>query len=279
MIALFFSAVLVAQAAPPSAEQLYGEALHNSRLLTQAPNASYTVDIHVTNAKYVSVRTSDGHASVGFQIGGSAGKADDTVSAVYRNDDDSTALLTQDGRWGTITSPWVNPTWSGLSDWMRYGIDGRPALSPSSSPSAVTATPTAVPTSVPHTIAAVTAMGVAYYNVSDAGAGTCANGDPGHAVHLIARENPREHPLTGATVDLVTKRLCSISIGFRQTGAFSANGIIDAALSERDGMMLVTHEHMEFNVHALAIQLKHIEVEMSYHGFAFPQTLDQALFK
>lgn len=280
MIAAILLAAALAQVAP-SSEQFYAEALRNTRLLTEPANATYTVDVHVANARFLRKRMENARAETAFEMGDPAGKAQDSFAAAYRDSDDLTAIQVPNGGWATQTNPFLNPTWTGIADWMKYGIDGRPASQHASHALQTVSSSTPTRETAPPTITVVSVMGLAYYNVFDAGIGHCANGDPGHAVHLVARRNAHDHALTGATIDLRTHRLCMIQIGFPRlsAGPLEANGLVDADLSEKDGMVLISHEHIELNVHAFAIQVKHIVAEVDYHDFAFPQALDQEMFK
>ncbi|HET9030062.1 MAG TPA: hypothetical protein VFN49_07795 [Candidatus Aquilonibacter sp.] len=259
------TAPIAQPAPPPSAKDFYARALHNMRSIQQPAFATYHVHVSVSGATFVVNRSPKGPAFVGFAVGHSKPSPPD-FHAAYRDADGLTGVETPQG-WGTVRSPMFDPTWTGVSDWMRYGFDGRPE-------STGTPAPRATPSpKEPPVIVTVSAMGVAYYNVTDEGAATCANGDAGHRVHLIARRDPQAHPLTDAVIDMRTQQLCGVRFGFRQSGPLSASGVIDLDLAAIDGTMLVTRERAQFNVHLLAIPLKPIVAEMRYGDFAFPDTV------
>jgi len=257
-----------------SPEQLYARAVEHMKALPQPPNATYAVDIHVDGAGFLLDRKPDGRAEIGFVVGDRNAKPDGSFQAAYRSSDGLTALQTKPGQWADTTDPLFDPTWSGISDWIRYGLHGRPATAtPMPSP-----TPAAQATAVPE-IAAVTAFGVAYYDVYDRGVKSCANGDPGHAVHLIAHRDPADHPLTDATIDLSTGELCALSFAVRQAGPVSLRASIDLDLGTVNDQPVVTHESFVITVHVLAFAVKQIKAIATYHNFAFPQSLDPSLFQ
>ena len=196
-------------ALPPSAEQYYEDAIEAMRTVPQPNYATYNVHVHISGLGFMLTREADGKASIDLTLGDRRAKSDATFPAAYRKSDDLTSVRTPQG-WGIIRSPIFNPTWSGVQDWIRYGWSGRP--------DSATAMPSPTPgaNGLP-VIAAVRAMGVAFYNVSDGGAASCANGDPGHRVHLIARKDPLDHPLTDAVIDERTNRFCRVRFEMRQS--------------------------------------------------------------
>src|SRR5271154_4330789 len=172
---------------PPSAEQYYANSIATMRSLSQPNFATYDVQVRTTGGHLAIERQPNGVASIELTID-RHGKPDVNFSAAYRKSDDLTSVETPQG-WGVISAPLFDPTWNGVYDWIRYGLNGRP----DSATAAPLPTPAAGGLPV---IGAVRAMSVAFYDVSDGGAATCANGDPAHRVHLIARNDPLDHPLT-----------------------------------------------------------------------------------
>jgi hypothetical protein len=244
------------------------------RHLRQPTNLAYVVAEHVSGANIWLVRHPDGSASFGFIMGGKGDGPDGTYRAAHRGIDELTAMQLHDGKWAKIRSPIFDPTWSGIEDWMRYGIDGRPAdASPSPGPSAVHV---AEPTQIPE-IAAVTAMGVAYYHVFDGGAGSCENGDPGHRVHLVAWRDPQSHPLTDATIDLTTQMLCEVRFGVHQSGVLGVTGDIALDLGTEHDLSVVESEQFDLTVRVLGFAAKRVVATANYTDFATPTTLDPAI--
>jgi hypothetical protein len=252
---------------PPSAEQYYSQAVEAMRNVPQPKYATYDVHVHITGLGFELMREPDGKASIDLTLSG--GKPDTTFPAAYRKSDDLTSVLTPQG-WGIVRSPIFDPTWNGVEDWIRYGWSGR-SDSATAPPS-----PTPDANGLP-VIAAVRAMGVAFYNVSDGGAATCANGDPAHRVHLIARKDPLDHPLTDAVIDERTTRFCSVRFEMRQSiVAVGYTFTTELNIADVDGESLVRNGTMDFVGRAVGIGVKRVTMTFAYDRFAFPPTLDDA---
>src|SRR5215469_3856063 len=165
-------------AAPPTAEQYYKNAIEATRSVAQPEFATYDVHVHVNGMGFALDREPDGRASMNLGWARNM-KPDASFAAAYRKSDDLTAVQTPQG-WATTHSPFFDPTWKGVDDWIRYGLNDPPVIDPRAS-----SVPSAVPSGL-SVIGAVRAMGVAFYDVGDGGASTCANGNAAHRVHLIA---------------------------------------------------------------------------------------------
>lgn len=263
-----FALLFATAAIPPSAEQYYAAAVEKMRAQRPVDDLTYRIAVESTGAKFYTGRKPNGHLSLWWGIG-SRVKADPPMQAAYRSSDHLTAIDTPKG-WGTTQMPIFDPTWSGIYDWIRYGFDGPPKNAKADE---TAQRPIEAPT-----IATVHAMGVAYYNVMDGGPAQCPDGAPGHRVHLSARENATAHPLTEAIIDASSGEFCSLSFGFVSSGIFSARGAMTLALTHEDRRVLVTGERIEFNVHALMIQFKHIVSNVTFSNFAFPASLPEAYF-
>lgn len=261
-----------ADAIPPSAEQFYESAVRAMRTLQQPQNATYVADVHTQGASFQVTRQPNGRATIGFVIGVGGTKPDGSYSIVYRGSDLLTALQTEKGDYAVTSIPLFNPTWSGIYSWMRYGLDGAPPATPSKPP-ASSADPSAPPV-----IAVVASMGGGNYRVEDRGGSQCANGDAAHSVHLIARSNPDQHPLTDAAVDLRTQRFCMVRFRVRQDGALGLTGFIEMQLGDVNGYRLVQNETIDLTVRAMGIAVRHIIATATYRNFAFPATIGPGIF-
>lgn len=273
-LAAVISALVLAQtaAAPPSAEQYYAHAIESMRNVTQPNYATYDVRVHVTGLGFILTREPNGKASVGLVMGDKRAKSDATFPAAYRKRDDLTSVQTADGSWGVISMPLFDPTWNGIDDWIRYGFNGRPD-SATAAPS-----PTPEPNGLP-VIAAVRAMGVAFYDVNDAGAATCANGDAGHRVHLIARRDPLDHPLTDAVIDTRTNQLCFARFGMHQSiVAVGYDSTIELNIGDEDGASVVQSGKADLTMRAMGIGVKRVTMSFAYDHFAFPAVLSDEIF-
>jgi hypothetical protein len=255
-------------ASAPSAEQYYAQAIQTMRDVPQPDYATYGVHVHVTGLGFFLTREPNGKADIELPL--SRG-ADASFSAAYRRSDDLTSVETPQG-WGTIRAPLFDPTWNGVYDWIRYGWNGRP--------DSATAPPLPAPdASGLRTIAAVRVMGVAFYSVSDAGAAKCANGDSAHRVHLVARRDPLDHPLTDAMIDLRTNHLCFVRMEMRQSiVAAGYSSTFELNIDDFDGESLVRSGTYGVIVRAAGIGVKSARLTFAYDHFAFPSTLAGEMF-
>ena len=122
-------------------------------------------------------------------------------------------------------------------------------------------------------------MGVAFYDVSDAGAATCANGDPAHRVHLIARRDPLDHPLTDAVIDERTNRFCSVRLAMHQSVvAAGYTATFELNIADVNGESLVRSGTIEFVVRLMGFGVKHVRMTFAYDHFSFPPTLAADMF-
>jgi hypothetical protein len=270
MLALVLMTALATE--PPSASLYYVQAIEAMRDLPQPNFATYDVHVHMTGMNFLLGRETSGKASIG--VGWGRGTSPDaSFSAAYRQSDDLTSVLTPKG-WGVISShsPIFNPTWNGVNDWIRYGFNGRP--------DSATAPPLPTPDAngLPE-IAAVEAMGIAFYDARDGGAAACPNGDDAHRIHLIARRDPIEHPLTDVVIDRRTGRLCSVRLGMHQSVvAAGYNGTIDLNLEDVNGQSLVRSGMLDFEMRAMGVGVKRVTMRLDYDDFAFPPTLGGDMF-
>lgn len=252
----------------PSAAAYYAQAIENMKALPEPANTTYRVRIVTTGARFSILNDKEKRRlGVEWELGRSGDPQD--FAATYHAGDHA-VFLNLDSTWSKMPSPIFNPTWSGVADWIRFGAFGNAHYDATPSPME-TSSPDAAPT-----IATVRAFGVAYYDVRDAGSQMCANGHAGHAVHLIAHEAPKDHPLTHAVVDTSNNQICEVEFGFRQTGPISATGQMTLNIALVGGTPLVTSERVVFNAHALGIQLKRIVSDVAYSDIAFPTMLPEA---
>ncbi len=275
LAAALFTAALglpVRAAPPPSAEQYYAQAIQAMRDVPQPNYATYDVHVHVTGVGFILKREPDGKASIGLWMHDRRAKPDASFPAAYRKSDDLTSVQTSQGPWGIIRSPVFDPTWKGIEDWIQYGLNGRPDSA------------TALPLPTPDAnglpvIAVVRAMGVAFYDVSDAGVARCANGDQAHRVHLIARKDPLDHPLTDAAIDTRTNRLCFVRLGMHQSVvAVGYDSTIDLNISDVNGESLVRNGTIDLTLRAMGFGVKRITMTFAYDHVAFPTTLASDMF-
>ncbi len=258
---------------PPSAEAFYANALERMRQIAEPQFATYHTRIRIQGANLQLTRSPRGRVVFGVNIGTPGLKPYGDFRAAYRASDHLVAIDTPQG-WGTAHGTVLDPTWSGVDDLIRYGFNDPPAPAASATPSPA---PAGANSTTP-VIAVIHAIGIAYYSVYDGGEQPCANGDAGHRVHLVARENPHSHPLSDAVIDLRTGKLCSMSFAIRQGGIFSASGDITLDLAEQGLYTIVDHERFEFTAHAFAIAVKHVVGNVAFSDLRFPASVSPQFF-
>jgi hypothetical protein len=147
-------------------------------------------------------------------LGIRAGSSSSTWQMRHRTDDYATEIVDAAGTRYVSQRSFFDPTWYGafraLHDGLIFYQDVEPPLSTIATPA---------PTKTPdlRTIEIVRVMGTSTYQASDAGAATCANGDPGHALHLTSRDGAPQHQLTDVVVELRSMRFCSMRFGVRDS--------------------------------------------------------------
>lgn len=243
------------------------------RRVAEPSFATYRAHVAVRGANFLLTRSKSGRVDFGFNIGDSSLKPYGDFRGAYRASDRLVAIDTPQG-WGTTSFPPLDPTWNGVDALIRFGFNGppEPAAAAVSSPAPLAANAS------PPVIAVIHAIGVAYYNVYDGGPQACANGDTGHRVHLVARENPQAHPLTDAVIDLRRGGLCTLNFGFHQAGILSASGDMTLDLTDEGSYTVVDHERFDLTVHAFAIAFKHIVGDVTFSDLQFPASVDPRIF-
>jgi hypothetical protein len=255
---------------PPSAEEFYARAVTQMRGHPEPAFATYDASITGLNCSA---------EKVGFTCTLSKGTAqsEEPFSIDLRQSDGRVALR-RDGRSIVFDdSTFLNATWPGVDALIRRGFTGMGNATPSTPPPSQ---PGAAPSSLP-VIAVVSTLSVANYNVYDAGAATCPNGDGGHALRLSARHDPLRYPLTGATVDLRTGDLCALRFNANVNAAGGLVGATSGAqidLRNVGGFDVVTNERFDIDLRAIGIAVKHLHINVAYSNFAFPKTIAPQAF-
>lgn len=171
-------------------------------------------------------------------------------------------------------STFLNATWPGIDAIIRHGFLGS-GSAPSPNP-----LPAQSPSALP-VVAVVSAFSAASYNVYDAGPALCANEGAGHAVRLVARQDPLRYPLTGATVDLTSGDLCAVRFDAKLRAAAGLVGATAGArldLENVAGYEVVTNERFDIDLRAFGVAVKHVAVDITYSDFEFPKTIDPEIF-
>jgi hypothetical protein len=255
---------------PPSAEEFYARAVTQMRGHPEPAFATYDASITGLNCSA---------EKAGFTCTLSKGTAQsEEPFSIDLRESDGRVALRRDGRSIVFDdSTFLNATWPGVDALIRRGFTGMGNATPSTPPPSQ---PDAAPSSLP-VIAVVSTLSVANYNVYDAGAATCPNGDGGHALRLSARHDPLRYPLTGATVDLRTGDLCALRFNANVNAAGGLVGATSGAqidLRNVGGFDVVTNERFDIDLRAIGIAVKHLDINVAYSNFAFPKTIAPQAF-
>jgi hypothetical protein len=253
--------------APPSAEEFYAHAVEQMRHHPDPAFASYDASITGLNCSVTA-------AGIACTLGRSTAQSEKPFPVDLRQSDGRIAIDPQSKPMVLGDSTFLNATWPGVDAIIRRGFTGIGGASPS------TPTPQQPSSALP-VIAVVSTISVENYNVYDAGAATCATGDAGHAVRLVARHDPLRYPLTGATIDLQTGDLCAVRFDAKVNGAGGLVGVTGGAqldLESVGGYDVVSNERFSIDLRAVGIAVKHLDINVGYSNFAFPKTIEPAIF-
>jgi hypothetical protein len=259
--------LLAVSPSPPSAEEFYARAVVQMQRHPEPAFATY-------NASVSGLNCSVENGGVACTLGKSTAKSEAPFMVDLRRSDGRVALHKEGVSEVLGDSTFLNATWPGIDAIIRHGFTGMGNAPPSTLP------PTQPPSTLP-VIAVVSALSVANYTVYDAGPATCANGNAGHAVRLVARHDPLRYPLTGATIDLSTGDLCRLRFNANVSAAAGIIGATSGAqlnLANVGGYEVVTNERFDIDLRAIGIAIKHISVNVAYSEFAFPKAIAPQVF-
>jgi hypothetical protein len=254
---------------PPSAEEYYAQAV--ARMRAHPAPAFATYDALVSGLQCDVGAKGELNCSLSL---GKAPQRSSPLTVALRQSDGRVALA-QRGRAAVLgDSTFLNATWPGVDEIIRRGFTGKRDAEPAPAPSP--AADAALPV-----IATVSAFAADRYRAYDEGPTICSTGRPGHAVHLVARRDPMEYPLTEATVDVGTGDLCAVRFNARVEGPASLVGATGSArldLERVGGYDVVSDEHFDVDLRAVGIAVKHFGIDIDYSNFAFPKAIDPGTF-
>jgi hypothetical protein len=264
------------EAAPPTAREYYEVALAHMRALPEPAYVTYAAALsgegdHIE----ISRAPSDGTLNVAVTLGHPTHEPV-LFSAAFRASDGVVSTQMKDGTHAITRSGFLNPTWAGAYKMMRDGWDSLGEPTPTPEPMA---SPSAQMTDIP-TIAVVKAISPGFYRIQDGGAQSCPRGVPGHRIHLVAYDDPLEHPLTDAIIDARTQEICSLRFGLRQgLGVGSATGEMVINFERVGEYQVISDSEIGFDIHGFGFELKHMGLSVSYSNLVFPSSLPNAIFK
>ncbi|MDP9025132.1 MAG: hypothetical protein M3N13_07155 [Candidatus Eremiobacteraeota bacterium] len=260
----------IAAQTAPSAEVFYRRALEQTRRHAMPAFATYAAMIDGLDC---SVEDAGKGVRCGLKLSGHS-VTKEPLQVAYRAIDDRLAFEQRGRSFVSGDGPFLNATWRGVDDLIRWGFLGKPAAKPQSAA-------TIDPQSRLPVIAVVSSLSPDAYRVDDAGASVCSNRDLGHMVRLTALRDPLRYPLSAAVVNMRTGALCMLRFGARvnaAAGLVGANGVAELDLANESGYELVQHERLALNLRTVGIAVKHFDVGIAFSNYAFPQSLPPIVF-
>lgn len=252
-------------------ERIYVQALERMKNTREPKFAVFEASADVVNGAILA-RRSEESDELNFRVTSDYSSPAHADFAVLTSSDRSAYSVKVDG--GPIAVSrlaLLNATWRGLYTWMNYGFEGAaPAPKPASSSAPVIAEQDPV-------IAVVTAIGIAFYNVRDGGAGVCPNGDAGHRVVLEPLGDLYKHPLREVTIDEATGLFCSMRfiapLRYDVNGTPVAAADVEVHLMELDGYFVVSDERAAFDSAAPNGRTVRVVTTIRFDRFVFPTQL------
>lgn len=254
---------------PPGAEAFYNEAVQSMRELAQPQYLTYDM---VGTPDGMSISLVVENHLVWLVMPHERTSTPVTWTIRHRTDDYASEIFEADGGRLVSTRPFFDPTWYGAFRALRDGMLGyQQAERPISS----FATPAPVSTPDLRTIAVVTVMGSTMYRVVDRGAATCANGDPGHAIHLVPRWHDHRHQLTDVVVDLRNMHFCTMRFTLAELGV---RDTVEEHYANVGGYWLQTGGSIAAAFQPLGISLSHGKWRYRIENVAFPKAIPSESF-
>ena len=256
--------------APPSAVAFYRQALERTRDHLQPSFATYQAKVDGLDC---SVEEGN-NVACHLKIGGAQGSTKEPIAVSYRASDERLAMQQQGRSFVLSDVAFMNATWQGVDELIRYGFIGKPTVKPAPSASLD-------PQSHLPVIAVVSSLSPDAYRIEDVGPQACGNGDPGHMVHLIALRDPLRYPVDDAVVNMRTGDLCMVRFAPHANamiGLVGANGEAELDLGSDNGFVMVQDERIVVFLRAVGIAVKRLNFNIAFSNYAFPSDLSPVVF-
>jgi hypothetical protein len=253
----------------PSPEAFYSSAVDSMRALPQPQYLTYTMEGEGDN---LSIGLRVIRHLVWLEMTTGPAEFPSEWAIRHRTDDYASEITEYDGRRLVSSRAFFDPTWYGAFRALRDGMlmYQRPDL-----PVSAYATPTPGPSPDLRTIAVVSVIGSNIYRVVDKGAATCADGDSGHALHLISRDRDPRHQLADVVVNLRNMHFCTMRFNVSDSG-FS--GSVEQHYRSVGGYWLQTDGVIETGVRALGILIGHGVWRYRLVQMSFPTSIPAQTF-
>jgi len=261
----------IASAAPTADEQLYAKTIATMRDLPKPPYLTFVVNITSRGVRKMVLLNNHGFGVFRVCVNGNE-QPSVSWGASYRASDDLASVANTPQSHLLSHLALFSPTWTGAYDWLRYGLNGRPPV-PKSNPQ-----PSPAPTEQLKTIGMVRALGPSSYRISAANPTICPGGQQGRHLQLTPRDGDiQKHPLTDVTIDLASRRFCSMR--FHAPGNGIGISFSELRFGTVNGYFVTTDVNTDFRGYGqFGIGGHRGEWRITYDEMRFPDKLDDAIF-
>jgi hypothetical protein len=260
---------LVAAADPPTARDLYVQAIAAMSDLPQPPYVTYRMEGNAQGLQ-VGLTTISGQVWLNIRPGSTS----DRWTLRHRTYDYESEIVSQsDGRRYVSQRSFFDQTWYGAYRALRLGmLYSQDPAEPRPSPGV--ATPAPDPSL--KTIGAIKVMGPAIYDVDDRGTAVCPNGGPGRALHLTSRTRDPQHQLSDVIVDLQSMRFCVMRFG--TAGALGFHGIVEQHYGDVGGYWMQQGGFLDGTLRVFGVSTHHGVWRYRLLDMQFPSSLPPDTF-
>jgi hypothetical protein len=264
-----------------SPDVAYVHAVEAMRALVSPPYATYASNWESTGLGFEFEQDRD-RIVIDVGLGGGLSRERE-YDASYRSADRALEFTNDAGDRLVGHGHLLEPTWAGAYDILRYGLRGNdPAAVATSAPSGAfdTSAPVAVAAlqTPPPAIGSVTAISPLYYRVFDNGTRACAGLGDGRALHLVARHDVQQHPLTDVVLDPATGRFCSMTFVLKESGLAGITGHYTIDFAPFGSYWLVSDGLIDINVRLFGIAAKHATLHWAISGVTTPPSIPDEAF-
>lgn len=257
-------ALAVATAAAPAAPSTQAFYVAAIRAMSDLPQPNYVTYRLAGSGSGMKISLTTNSSGVWLAMG--FGDGTNTWDVRHRTFDYHSAVDDRDdGKTYYTGRSLFDPTWYGTERALRKGMLGSQDPAPPRNVQAQP-TPTAPPTL--KTIAITAVMGPSLYAIYDRGSATCANGDPGHALHLVSRDHSWRHQLSDVVVDLHNMRFCMMRYSIPDS--FGFHGIVEQHFSDVGGYWMETDGVIDGTLRLFGLSLHHGIWRYKLESMQFP---------
>jgi hypothetical protein len=258
----------IAASSVPSVQQFYVSAIDAMSGLPQPEYVTYRMD-GTSEGLPIGLIVQNGNLWLNVGGGGST-----SSWSIRHRTFDYRSVVTDDadGKEYVTERSFFDPTWFGTERALRKGmLDSQDQAPPRQ------LNPKTDPTPPPDlkTIAMTSVMSPSLYHIADRGPATCANGDPGHALHLWPRDRSHFHQLSDVIVDTRSMRFCMMRYSI--TGLIGFYGVVEQHFADVGGYWMQTDGFLDGTIRVLGISFHHGVWRYKLDDMQFPNELEMSL--